>query len=327
MITRRLGALLALVAALLLTLTACVKTDDAAGGKVYNDPAGSPGFTLGDNPRVVALGWSDGAIALELGVKPVALYDWLAFGESTKGVGPWDVAKFGDQTPQLLSAQSQGQFNYQQIEELKPDVILNVRAAADQKVTDRLAQIAPVVTAPAGSGDFAVNWKVQTELIGKALGKVAEATELVAQTNNAIGGLKAANPEFNGKTFVYAAKYGTAYGAYLPGDARFDVFADLGFVANPPITKLASSGFFAQVPTERVSDLDAQVALFTTIGLPFSDLENDARLNSLAVVRDGRAVRLPETDPSVQGLAAGTPVSLRAAVEQVVPQLAVAAAK
>lgn len=323
---RRLGAILALLAALLLALTACVKSDESEN-TVYDDPSASPGFSLPENPKVVALGWSDGSIALELGVTPIALYDWMGFGPETKGVGEWDVAKFGDVTPVLLSAQSEGQFNYQQIEELKPDLILNVRAANDSKVTDRLAKIAPVVVAPKDSGDFAVNWKTQTQLIGKALGKGTEADTLIAATEGTIGQLKAANPAFAGKTFVYAAKYGTAYGAYLAGDARFDVFADLGFVQNPPITKLQSSGFFAQVPVERVGDLDAQVAIFSTIGLPFADLQNDARLNSLPVVRDGRALELPEKDPAVLALGAGTPVSLQFALEKVTPQLAAAAAR
>ena len=40
---------------------------------------------------VVALGWSDAEVALALGVKPVAVYDWLGFGDETKGVGPWAV--------------------------------------------------------------------------------------------------------------------------------------------------------------------------------------------------------------------------------------------
>ncbi|WP_440713413.1 ABC transporter substrate-binding protein [Gordonia sp. FQ] len=324
---RRLGALLGLLAALLLALTACVKTDDDGSKDVYNDPSANPGFSLPDNPRVVALGWSDGGIALELGVKPVALYDWMAFGPETKGVGSWDAAKFGDVTPTLLSAQSQGAFNYQQIEELKPDLILNVRAKDDPKVTDRLAKIAPVVTAPKGSADFAVNWKTQTALIGKALGKSDAADKLIADTEATSNRLKAANPALNGKTFVNAVKYGTAYGAYLAGDARFDIFAGLGLVQNPPVTKLASSGFFASVPVERVGDLNADVALFSTISLPFSDLQNDARLNSLAVVRDGRAVEIPEDDPANKGLAAGTPVSLKFSLDEITPKLAAAAAK
>ncbi|MFM9376987.1 ABC transporter substrate-binding protein [Gordonia sp. VNK21] len=321
---RRLTALLAALAAVLLALTACVNSDSSEH-PVYSDPSASPGFEVGDDARVVALGWSDGAIALELGVKPVAIYDWMGLGEATKGVGEWDAAKFGDDSPTLISAASQGDFNYQQIEELNPDLILNVRGSSDTKVTDRLRQIAPVVAAPAGSGDFAVNWRVQTQLIGKALGKSEAADALISDTDGTIARIKSANPQFDGKTFVYGVKFGTAYGAYLAGDARFDVFAELGFTQNPPILSLQSSGFFANVPVERVGDLNAQVALLSTIGLPFSDLENDQRLNSLSVVRDDRAVRLPDTDPTVQALSAGTPVSLGFALDRVAPQLAAAA--
>ncbi|MFT4086874.1 MAG: ABC transporter substrate-binding protein [Gordonia sp. (in: high G+C Gram-positive bacteria)] len=322
----RLLAVLAAVAALIVALAGCVKSDDSTH-PVYNDPGKDPGFSLPDNPRVVALGWSDGGIALELGVKPVALYDWMNLGAATKGVGAWDVAKFGADTPTLITAQSQGDFNFQQIEEFKPDLILNVRAADNSTTTDRLRKIAPVVTAPAGSGDFAVNWKTQTKLIGKALGKSAEADKLIADTDATSSDIKKADPGFAGKTFVYGVMFSTAYGAYLTGDARFDVFADLGFVQNPPILKLQSSGFFANVPSERVGDLNAQVAILSTIGKPFSDLQNNAALNSLSVVRDGRAVELPEDDPSIQALSAGTPVSLKFALEQIGPKLAAAAAK
>ncbi|MEU8898633.1 ABC transporter substrate-binding protein [Nocardia sp. NPDC048505] len=321
---RRFRAVVAVLAGVALAATACVKSSDTVH-EVFADPAGTPGYSLPENPRVVALGWSDGAVAAELGVLPVAVYDWMSFGAATKGVGEWDAAAFGDSTPELLSAQSAGDFNMQQIQELEPDLILNVRAKADSGVTDNLRKIAPVVTAPAGTGDFAVDWQTQAKLIGAALGKRAEADKIIAETTGAQRSVAAAHPEFAGKTFVYAAKYGTAYGAYLAGDARFDFFADLGFVPNPPVTRLQSSGFFAQVPVERVGDLDAQVAVFTTIGLPFADLENDSLINSLAVVRDGHAVRLPDDDPAVQALAAGTPKSLRVALERITPQLAAAA--
>lgn len=324
MTRRRIGVVVAGVVSVLLAATGCVQSDDTTH-EVFDDPDGAPGYSLPDNPRVVALGWSDGAVAVELGVRPVAVYDWMGFGAATKGVGEWDAAAFGDSVPELISAQSAGEFNMQQIEELDPDLILNVRAKADSAVTDELREIAPVVTAPEGTGDFAVNWQVQAELIGAAVGKRVEADRIVADTTARQQAVADEHPEFAGKTFVYAAKFGTAYGAYLAGDARFDFFADLGFVPNPPVTELQSSGFFAQVPAERVGDLDAQVAMFTTIGLPFSDLENDTLINSLAVVRDGRAVRLPENDPAVLALSAGTPGSLRFALDRITPQLAAAA--
>ncbi|MFT3716410.1 MAG: ABC transporter substrate-binding protein [Gordonia sp. (in: high G+C Gram-positive bacteria)] len=325
MTIKRIGAVFAVVAALIVALTACVKSDNSKSG-VFNDPKGSA-LDLPANPKVVALGWSDGAIALEFGVKPAAIYDWLGFGDATKGVGEWDADKFGADSPTLISAQSQGAFNYQQIQELKPDVILNVRAKNDSAVTDQLSKIAPVVTAPDGSGDFAVNWKTQTEVIGAALGKSDQAKSLIDATQATSDRLKSENPAFAGKTFTYGVKFGEAYGAYLAGDARFDIVSGLGFTQNPPVEKLQSSGFFASVPVERVGDLDSQVALFSTIGLPFADLQNDARINALNVVKDGRAVEIDGNDPSVQAMSAGTPVSLDYALDKVVPQLAAAAAR
>ncbi|MGW0181549.1 ABC transporter substrate-binding protein [Nocardia sp. NPDC003345] len=320
---RRISVVVAVLASVVLGAAACVRSDETTH-EVFDDPGAAPGYSLPDAPRVVALGWSDGAVALELGVKPVAIYDWMGFGEDTSGVGEWDAAAFGDSTPELLSAQSAGEFNMQQIRELDPDLILNVRAKDDSGVTDELREIAPVVTAPEGTGDFAVDWQTQAEIIGAALGKRDVADKIVAETTAAQRAVADQHPEFAGRTFVYAAKYGTAYGAYLAGDARFDFFADLGFVQNPPVTRLPSSGFFAQVPVERVGDLDAQTGVFTTIGLPFTDLENDTLINSLAVVRDGHAVRLPESDPAVQALSAGTPESLRFALDRITPQLSAA---
>ncbi|WP_040386006.1 ABC transporter substrate-binding protein [Demetria terragena] len=326
--------------ALALTLSACVKTSEEAAESagtsgsakgsattLYNDPEAEPNLDLPANPRVVALGWSDGEIAVSLGVKPVAIYDWMAFGAKTKGVGSWASDKFGDSKPKIISAQSAGKFNYQQIKELKPDVILNVRGASDDKVQRSLRKIAPVVAAPKGAPDFAVNWKTQTTLIGKALGKGQDATKLVSQTTGAQDKIKKDHPEFAGKTFVYGAKFGEAYGAYTEGDARFDTFATLGFTQNPPVEQLKSSGFFAAVPTEKVKSLDAEVAILTTIGKPLSELKSDKSINSLGVVRDDRAVMLDGMDPSMQAMSAGTPLSLQFALKELTPKLSAAAKK
>lgn len=323
---RRLTRLLGLVLIALFAVTACVQTEDKEN-QVYSDPSATPDLGLPENPRVVALGWSDGEIALSLGVKPIAIYDWMSFGAQTKGVGSWAAAEFGSDTPQLIDAASAGEFNYQQIKELNPDLILNVRAKADSKVTDSLKEIATVVTAPAGTPDYAINWKLQTQLIANALGKSTEGEEQIKQTTDLQAKLRSENPNFAGKTFVWGAKFGTAYGAYLPGDARFDTIAELGFVEFPPVNALQAQGFFAAVPVEKVASLNAQVAVFSTIGLPLSDLQNDNLINSLSVVRDGRAIELAETDPIAQAMSAGTPESLRFALEQLTPQLATAVAK
>lgn len=319
---RRTLASLVVVLSSMAMLSACVKSDTTEHQVVDST---STTLELPDNPKIVALGWSDGEIALSLGLKPKAIYDWMAFGDQTKGVGSWASGEFGSDTPELISAQSAGAFNYQQIEEMQPDVILNVRSKLDDAVTANLKKIAPVVTAPKGTPDYAINWKQQTEIIGAALGKTSEAKALVDSTDAALAKAKQDNPSFEGKTFAYGAKFGDAYGASIAGDTRFDAFAALGFVQNPPILALQSSGFFAQVPVEKVSALDANVAVLTTIGKPFADLENDTLLRSLAVVRDGHAVMLDEKDPIVQALAAGTPKSLEFGLQGILPKLQTAA--
>ncbi|MFD1812508.1 ABC transporter substrate-binding protein [Rhodococcus gannanensis] len=324
--TPRLLGVLGLAAALAFAATGCVQSDTTENA-VYSDPSETPDLSLPENPRVVALGWSDGEIAASLGVPPIAIYDWMSFGEATNGVGEWATDEFGDTTPVLIPPASAGDFNYQQIKEFDPDLILNVRSKADSKVTDSLKEIAPVVTAPEGTPDYAINWQVQTQLIANALGKSAEGEQQITETTDLQATLRAQNPQFAGKTFVWGAKFGTAYGAYLPGDARFDTIAELGFVEYPPVSDLQTQGFFASVPVEKVTALDAQVAVFSTIGMPLADLQNDPLINSLAVTRDGRAIELGEDDPIAQAMSAGTPESLRFALDGLTPMLATAASK
>lgn len=327
-VRRALGALTVAVA-LTTAMAACSSSDSSSDGEVVGSVASGPTTEVrksGDELKVVALGWSDGEIASSLGVNPIAIYDWQSFGEENKGVGPWATENFGDDSVDVI-ANSGTTYNYEQIELLEPDLILNVRADPDTEVFDRLSQIAPVASAPPGTASFAVDWRTQTEVIGKAIGKESEADDAIAETTGKIQAAAETNPAFGDKTFVYAAKFGDAYGAYVAGDARFDVFSELGFVAYPPLLALQPSGFFAAVSAEQVPALDAQVAVFTTISKPQSDLTSDALINSLGVVRDGRAIFLEENSEINQALGAGTPQSIGIAVDQVVPMLQTSVSK
>lgn len=318
----------------LTALAACGSSDDSAesgdGGRVVGTVERGPETDVtqaGDELKVVALGWSDGEIAASLGVTPTAIYDWQGHGADNKGVGEWAQDDVEGADIEVIK-NSGTTYNYEQIELLEPDLILNVRAAGDDKVFDRLSKIAPVASAPKDAPDFAVDWRTQTEIIGKALGKDEEAKEAVAETDEVIKDAAAEHPEFKDKTFAYGVKFGEAYGGYVEGDARFDVFGELGFVENPALSKLTpSGGFFAAVAAEQVKAFDAHVAVLSTIGLPLKDLESDAKISSLAVVKEDRALVLDEKDEVNVALAAGTPESIAVAVEKVTPDLAKAAAK
>jgi len=280
-----------------------------------------------DQPRVVALGWSDAEMALALGVKPIAVLDWQGFGEKTKGVGPWAAARFGDVTPEIIKPPGDGTLNYEQIDLLDPDLILNTRSEPDRKAFDRLSQIAPTVYAPKGTPAFATTWDVQMKQVAAALGKQAEGEKLIAEVRGKIEQAAADHPELQGKTTASGAKFGDAYGAYLPGDGRLDLLTDLGLVNNEGIDGLPANGFFATVAGEKVSVLDADVTVILPIGFTVKDVEQDDLLQSLKAVEEGRAIVL---DPSSDlGNAWGTMsvLSIPFVLDEIVPQLSAAAKK
>ncbi|MGD9695812.1 MAG: iron-siderophore ABC transporter substrate-binding protein [Thermoleophilia bacterium] len=275
---------------------------------------------------VVALGWSDAEMALALGVKPVAVLDWQGFGEEDKGVGPWATDLFGDVQPEILT-QTDGSVNYEQIQLLEPDLILNTRSGNDEKEFNRLSEIAPTVYAPTGTGAFATTWDVQLASVAAALGKSEEGETLAAELKDRIAETAEENPDLKGMTVASAAKFGDAYGAYLPGDGRLDVLTDLGLVNNPGIADLDANGFFATVPGEKVSVLDADVAVILPIGFTVADVENDKLLQSLDVVKDGRAVVIDPDSDLGGAWSASSVLSIPFVLDEIVPQLAEAAKK
>ncbi|WP_150308396.1 ABC transporter substrate-binding protein [Planctomonas psychrotolerans] len=276
--------------------------------------------------RVVALGWSDAEMALALGVTPIAVFDWQSFGAENKGVGPWATDLFGDETPEILERADES-LNYEQLEVLDPDLILNTRSGNDEQEFERLNEIAPTVYAPEGTAPFATSWDVQMATVAEALGQGDEGAELIEATEAAIATAAEEHPEFEGLTTAAGTKFADAYGAYLPGDGRFDILADLGFVNNPAITELEPSGFYAAVSAEQVSVLDADVPVIYPIGFTLDETQSDPLLASLSAVQDGRAVFLdPDADLSGAYAAAST-LSIEVVLEELVPMLADAAAK
>jgi len=324
---------LAGAAVLALTLTGCAGgenptpsgTDDAPGllSTVTDTIYGAIEIPQPEDGEltVVALGWSDAEVALALGVAPVAVFDWQGFGAESKGVGPWATERFGDQTPTIIQNVGDA-LDYETIETLDPDLILNTRAAADEAVFARLSSIAPTVYAPAGTADYGTSWDVQTTQIAQALGEADKGAELITSVESAISDAAAAHPEFAGKTAVSGTKFGDAYGAYIAGDFRWDLLESLGFVQNPPVLDLETSGFYAPVSAEQIGAFDADIATFFPIGYTLDDLLADPLIASLAVVRDERTVFLEAGDELTGAFSAASPLSIPIAVDGLVPQLA-----
>ncbi|MCW5954349.1 MAG: ABC transporter substrate-binding protein, partial [Propionibacteriaceae bacterium] len=178
------------------------------------------------------------------------------------------------------------------------------------------------VFAPPGTGSFATGWDDQTRQVAQALGKAAEGDALVASVEQQIAAARDASPGFAGKTAVTGTKFGDAFGAYISGDARWDLIEALGFVQNPPVLELETSGFFAPVSAEQIGVLDAEVAILFPIGFTLDELKADPLIASLKVVQEDRAVYLADGDELTAAFSAASPLSIPIAVSGIVPQLA-----
>ena len=326
----------------LLALTACGSTTSTSGTEESGARLASVDTMFGTveipEPRdgdltVVALGWSDAETALAFGTKPVAVYDWLAFGKDGKGVGPWAEDLYGDVTPEIIKDQGDS-VNYEQIQALEPDLILNTRSGNDEKQFERLSEIAPTVYAPEGTAPFATNWRVQTQLVADALGKSDEGRERIAEVEATIEDAAGEHPEFQGLTAVSGTKFGEAYGAYISGDARWDLLEELGFTQKPQVLEREPNGFYVDISAEQVETLDADVTVLFPIGYTLEDLRDDELIQSLSSVKEDRAVLLGESrgesarDAGAlsQAFSATSILSIPVALEGIVPRLAEAAA-
>ncbi|SJM67520.1 ABC transporter substrate-binding protein [Gulosibacter sp. 10] len=269
---------------------------------------------------VVALGWSDAEVALALGVTPVGVSDWLGFGADASGVGPWAQEAVGDAEITVFE-QPFGGYDYEAIQELEPDVILNTRSAADEEQFQRLDEIAPTVFAPEGTADFGTAWDVQVAQVAAALGLEEEGAAVIAEVEQEIEDVAAAHPEFEGITAVTGTKFGDAYGAYVAGDFRWDLMESLGFEQNPPVLDLEASGFYVELSAEQIGALDAEAAVFFPIGYTLDEMKADPLVGSLDVVQEDRTVWLEEGAELTQAFSAASPLSIPIVVSGLADQL------
>ncbi len=288
---RRGLTLAAAMAAALVLATGCGSGDggsDDSSGEVLGTVDTMYGTVEVPQPddgdlTVVALGYSDAEMALALGIKPVGVYDWQGFGEENKGVGPWATEQFGDVTPTVIVNSGAGP-------ELRADPGPQPRPDPQHPRGQRRDGVQPArrrsprpSTRPTGTEDFATAWDVQMKSIAAAVGQTEEGEQIISDVTGQIAAAKEANPEFAGLTVASGTKFGNAYGAYLAGDNRFDILADLGFVQNPPILELPTAGFYATVSQENISALDADVSVFLPFGFTLAETQSDPLISSLAV--------------------------------------------
>jgi len=270
--SRRLLTSLALVATAALALTACAVSGTPAADEGATESSDAYPVTIEhvfgeteitEKPeRIVTIGWYAQDVAAALGVVPVGVEDF-SWGTVDTYL-PWfadKVDELGGELPEVLSLTDSGDYDYEQILALDPDVILAVHSGIDEKTYDRLAEIAPTVA-------YADKvWSSEREdltlKVGRILGQEEETQALLDESDAAIAAAAADHPEFAGVVFTYGwflPEAQTSADLYLQRDPRVRLTEELGFVSSPQVVGAADSteDFTFAVSLEELADVESQ---------------------------------------------------------------------
>lgn len=281
-----------------------------------------------ERPAIVGWGSADAAIAL--GSIPVGMPEQSYGDTDGDGVLEWisdALAQADAETPVLYSEMDGVPF--EKIAETEPDVILAANSGLSDQDFSTLSEIAPTVAYP--GQPYGTSWRDTTELVGKALGKEQQATELVSQTEQTIADALAEHPDLEGKTgmvaWVDAADLGKIQ-VYTPADTRVQFLQDLGLTIAPGVEELSKneSGFVFSISAEQADKLDADVAIMFVQGGDLSTLEKDPLLSKIPAVANGTVV-LTNDEDVLMALSSPSVLSIPWAIDNLTQRLDDAAAK
>jgi iron complex transport system substrate-binding protein len=212
--------------------------------------------------RVVVWGTNSQDAVLQLGVMPVGI-PFFSYGGGDNGILPWDeeaIAKIGGEPPVILP--NGGELPIEQIAALEPDLILAHFSGITQEEYDTLSQIAPVVAYPKEA--WGTSWQDVILIAGQALGKSAEAQQIVADSEKLIKDEAAKYPVLAGKTFAGVSDYNGQVAVYAALDARVKYVEDFGMVLAPGVNEqdpAKGQGFYYGLSYETFDTLNPDVLI------------------------------------------------------------------
>ena len=274
---RRPVALLA--AAAVLALSACATGDPgtpadpgASGGGALIEHAFGETTVPEDPQRVVTLGWGATDAAIALGVVPVGI-EAQAYGGNEQGVQPWveeALDELGAETPTVIPSSTE-EPAYEDIAALEPDLILAPYSGITEDQYELLSDLAPTVAYP--EAPWTTPWRDTIEIVGTALGKEDEATDVLNEIDERIAAAAAEHPEFDGLTVAAVWDVAGTFYVYKPEDARVEFLFELGFQNAPAVDELANgdSTFTYSLSYEELDKLDSDVLV------AFADTQTDAQ--------------------------------------------------
>jgi iron complex transport system substrate-binding protein len=276
-------------------------------------------ITIESEPqRVVSIGFADQDWLLALGVTPIAIRDW--YGDQPFATWPWAQDELGDAQPTVLAS---AELNFEEIAALKPDLIVGVSSGITDAEYATLSEIAPTLAQPGDYVDYGTPWDVTTELIGRAVGKSTEASALIEHVDGLYEAARAAHPEFKGASAAVTFFFDDKPGSYSSQDSRSRLISDLGFTIPAKFDELAGDAFFFSVSNEEISVLDTDVVIWLVSDDAGLDAVSKIALRpSMRASKEGR--ELAVSGELSGAFSFGSPLSIEYALDQLVPELALA---
>ncbi|WP_311136196.1 MULTISPECIES: ABC transporter substrate-binding protein [Pseudooceanicola] len=263
--------------------------------------------------RVVSLGYATQDSLLALGLPPVALRYW--YGPYQDGLWPWAQPLAGSEKPVVL----RGEPSAETIAGLAPDLIVAIGAALSAAEYQLLSMIAPVLVQPADVPVYGTPWQLELSLIGRAIGREAEAERLTREATAHFDKIRARNPHWQGRTAAAAWHDGGETGVFLAQDARRRFLRDMGFVDPPGYAGLTPiSDFYANLSPEDLSPIDADLLVWISDAAHARDLAALPMRRTLRAVREGREVFAGEELGGA--LSFGSVLSLPWAIDRLEPE-------
>lgn len=285
-----------------------VTIDHALGSTTIEEPP----------ERVVTVGFTDHDTVLALGVTPVGVRDW--YGDQPYATFPWAQDALGDAEPEVLGEAS---ISFEAVVALDPDLIIGIYDDLDQTY-DTLSDIAPTIAQSGDYEQYGQPWQETTRMVGQALGRSDLAEDLIRDVEDDFADARAEHPEFEGTTAA-VAQFGEGAGTYFllpPEDPKAAFLTELGFEIPAEITEAIRDDETTELSFERLDLVDQDIAVwlagFESPEL-IAEVQDSSLYQSLDVVADERDLFL---EAGVDELSWATVLSLPAALEEVVPQLA-----
>ncbi|GAA3893004.1 iron-siderophore ABC transporter substrate-binding protein [Leifsonia kafniensis] len=339
-LTRRMnaGAALAAAAVAALVLAGC-STGPTADSTADASADGSFPVTiassLGDAvipaapERIVTIGWGSADTVVALGETPVGV-EAATWGGDEDLYFPWvrdAIETSGADLPETFNVYPE--VDVEAVLALKPDLILAPQSGITAEDFSTLSAIAPTVAYPGEA--WQTSWDDQISIIGTALGKSAQADDLIDGISTQLATAAAANPEFADLSFayVYTAEPGQL-AFYQAGDPRVDLVSGLGLTLDPAVAAvpLTAGTFASTVGLEQADLLNDADVLFTW----FNDADNQKAIEAQPLFAQipafARGSYVPNVDNQL-AMASSllTPLSVPWALDAYIPMIQDAAAK